>query len=115
QGGQGRESSAGAAHAHPRQRAQEVSAAKPPEGVLSAPIAGSAPPNPQAWGSPSSSASVSKLSAQHLRKRYKARTVVQDVSLQVASGEVVGLLGPNGAGKTTCFYMIVGLVPVAAG
>src|SRR5436190_21520452 len=58
---------------------------------------------------------VSKLSATHLRKRYKSRTVVQDVSLEVASGEVVGLLGPNGAGKTTCFYMIVGLIPVDAG
>jgi len=54
---------------------------------------------------------VSQLSATHLRKRYKSRTVVHDVSLEVASGEVVGLLGPNGAGKTTCFYMIVGLVP----
>ena len=53
---------------------------------------------------------MSKLSAAHLGKRYKARTVVHDVSLEVASGEVVGLLGPNGAGKTTCFYMIVGLV-----
>ena len=53
---------------------------------------------------------MSKLSAAHLDKRYKARTVVHDVSLDVASGEVVGLLGPNGAGKTTCFYMIVGLV-----
>ena len=41
--------------------------------------------------------------------------MVQDVSLDVSSGEVVGLLGPNGAGKTTCFYMIVGLVPVDAG
>ena len=58
---------------------------------------------------------VSQLSAKHLRKRYKQRTVVQDVSLQVASGEVVGLLGPNGAGKTTCFYMIVGLVPMDGG
>jgi lipopolysaccharide export system ATP-binding protein len=55
------------------------------------------------------------LRAQRLRKRYKSRTVVQDVSLEVTSGEVVGLLGPNGAGKTTCFYMIVGLVPVDAG
>ena len=54
---------------------------------------------------------MSQLSAAHLRKRYKSRTVVHDVSLEVASGEVVGLLGPNGAGKTTCFYMIVGLVP----
>ena len=64
---------------------------------------------------PEATGSVSKLSAKHLRKRYKARTVVQDVSLQVASGEVVGLLGPNGAGKTTCFYMIVGLVPMDGG
>src|SRR5215216_783081 len=56
-----------------------------------------------------------KLTAQRLRKRYKSRTVVQDVSLEVGSGEVVGLLGPNGAGKTTCFYMIVGLIPVDAG
>jgi lipopolysaccharide export system ATP-binding protein len=58
---------------------------------------------------------MSVLRAQKLRKRYKARTVVHDVSLDVASGEVVGLLGPNGAGKTTCFYMIVGLVPADAG
>src|SRR5436305_14925228 len=57
----------------------------------------------------------SRLRSQRLRKRYKSRTVVQDVSLEVGSGEVVGLLGPNGAGKTTCFYMIVGLVPVDAG
>ncbi len=58
---------------------------------------------------------MSVLRAEHLRKRYKARTVVQGASLEVASGEVVGLLGPNGAGKTTCFYMIVGLVPADAG
>jgi len=58
---------------------------------------------------------MSQLRSQRLRKRYKARTVVQDVSLDVSSGEVVGLLGPNGAGKTTCFYMIVGLVPADAG
>ena len=62
-----------------------------------------------------SGAAHSSLRAQRLRKRYKSRTVVQDVSLEVTSGEVVGLLGPNGAGKTTCFYMIVGLVPVDAG
>ena len=55
------------------------------------------------------------LRSERLRKRYKSRTVVQDVSLEVRSGEVGGLLGPNGAGKTTCFYMIVGLVPVDAG
>jgi lipopolysaccharide export system ATP-binding protein len=58
---------------------------------------------------------MSVLRAHKLRKRYKSRSVVQDVSLEVASGEVVGLLGPNGAGKTTCFYMIVGLVPADAG
>jgi len=58
---------------------------------------------------------MSVLRIEELRKRYKARSVVQGVSLDVASGEVVGLLGPNGAGKTTCFYMIVGLVPADAG
>ena len=58
---------------------------------------------------------MSQLRSQQLRKRYQSRTVVQDVSLDVTSGEVVGLLGPNGAGKTTCFYMIVGLIPVDAG
>ena len=57
-----------------------------------------------------SSPAHSTLSTQNLRKRYKKRTVVHDVSLEVGSGEVVGLLGPNGAGKTTCFYMVVGLV-----
>src|SRR4051812_1426941 len=61
------------------------------------------------------SAPAARLRAQRLRKRYKSRTVVQDVSLEVSSGEVIGLLGPNGAGKTTCFYMIVGLIPVDAG
>ncbi len=50
------------------------------------------------------------LRASSLVKRYKDRQVVDGISLQVESGEVVGLLGPNGAGKTTCFYMIVGLV-----
>jgi lipopolysaccharide export system ATP-binding protein len=56
-----------------------------------------------------------RLRATGLRKSYHNRSVVRDVSLEVASGEVVGLLGPNGAGKTTSFYMIVGLVPVDAG
>lgn len=50
------------------------------------------------------------LTVSHLKKAYKKRQVVKDVSLQVKAGEVVGLLGPNGAGKTTCFYMIVGLI-----
>ncbi len=58
---------------------------------------------------------MSVLRAQSLRKHFKSRVVVDGVSLEVASGEVVGLLGPNGAGKTTCFYMIVGLVPADAG
>lgn len=52
----------------------------------------------------------SVLGAQGLVKRYRRRTVVCDVSLNVGAGEIVGLLGPNGAGKTTSFYMIVGLV-----
>ncbi|TAM89396.1 MAG: LPS export ABC transporter ATP-binding protein [Candidimonas sp.] len=55
------------------------------------------------------------LRATGLRKTYGKRAVVQDVSLAVESGEVVGLLGPNGAGKTTCFYMIVGIIPTDAG
>ena len=58
---------------------------------------------------------MSVLAARHLAKRYNARTVVNDVSLTVNSGEVVGLLGPNGAGKTTSFYMIVGLVACDGG
>src|ERR1700736_6647712 len=58
---------------------------------------------------------MSTLSVAKLNKRYQSRTVVHDVSLEVASGEVVGLLGPNGAGKTTCFYMIVGLVAADGG
>ena len=57
----------------------------------------------------------SELRAERMRKRYRARVVVSDVSLSVKSGEVIGLLGPNGAGKTTCFYMMVGLVPLDGG
>jgi len=53
---------------------------------------------------------LSTLSAHNLVKSYRSRTVVDTVSLDVKSGEVVGLLGPNGAGKTTCFYMMVGLI-----
>jgi lipopolysaccharide export system ATP-binding protein len=51
-----------------------------------------------------------ELRAENLIKRYKKRTVVNNVSVHVAQGEIVGLLGPNGAGKTTTFYMIVGLI-----
>ncbi len=68
-----------------------------------------APPAPPA------TAGTSRLEAQGLKKSYGSRLVVEDVSLTVHSGEVVGLLGPNGAGKTTSFYMIVGLVRADAG
>ena len=57
----------------------------------------------------------SLLRAEHLVKRYGKRRVVDDVSLEVHPGEVVGLLGPNGAGKTTTFYMIVGLIKHSQG
>ena len=53
---------------------------------------------------------MSELVIENLKKTFKKRTVVQDVSLNINSGEIVGLLGPNGAGKTTSFYMIVGLI-----
>ena len=56
-----------------------------------------------------------RLYTQHLIKKYKQRTVVNDVSVEVKQGEIVGLLGPNGAGKTTTFYMIVGLIKPFAG
>ncbi|CDG22943.1 Lipopolysaccharide export system ATP-binding protein LptB [Xenorhabdus poinarii G6] len=55
------------------------------------------------------------LNAENLAKAYKGRKVVEDVSLNVKSGEIVGLLGPNGAGKTTTFYMVVGIVARDAG
>ena len=51
-----------------------------------------------------------KLRAENLIKKYKSRTVVKGVSIEVNQGEIVGLLGPNGAGKTTSFYMVVGLI-----
>jgi branched-chain amino acid transport system ATP-binding protein len=55
------------------------------------------------------------LSVAALNKRYKSRTVVHDVSLSVASGEVIGLLGPNGAGKTTCFNLLTHFLTPTAG
>jgi lipopolysaccharide export system ATP-binding protein len=55
------------------------------------------------------------LRAEHLLKIYKGRSVVNDISVQVSQGEIVGLLGPNGAGKTTSFYMIVGLIQPNSG
>ena len=56
-----------------------------------------------------------KLHSENLVKRYKQRTVVDNVSIEVRQGEIVGLLGPNGAGKTTSFYMIVGLIKPNSG
>lgn len=58
---------------------------------------------------------MATLEAKHLAKVYKQNRVVEDVSLTVHSGEIVGLLGPNGAGKTTTFYMVVGIVSLNAG
>jgi lipopolysaccharide export system ATP-binding protein len=68
-----------------------------------------------ASASPEAAPARSLLRASNLRKAYRGRVVVEDLSLQVESGEIVGLLGPNGAGKTTSFYMIVGLVSADAG
>lgn len=56
-----------------------------------------------------------ELRAEHLIKKYKKRKVVNDISVSVNQGEIVGLLGPNGAGKTTTFYMIVGLIKPNSG
>ena len=53
---------------------------------------------------------MSILKCNNLEKNYDTKKVVQDISIEVSSGEVIGLLGPNGAGKTTTFYMIVGLI-----
>lgn len=58
---------------------------------------------------------MAKLIASNLAKAYKGREVVQDVSIHLESGQVVGLLGPNGAGKTTCFYMIIGIIQADRG
>ncbi|KAA1192784.1 LPS export ABC transporter ATP-binding protein [Pseudohalioglobus sediminis] len=58
---------------------------------------------------------MARLTANNLAKAYRGREVVQDVSLQIESGQVVGLLGPNGAGKTTCFYMITGIIQADRG
>ncbi len=56
-----------------------------------------------------------RLEALGLAKSYRGRKVIQDVSIRVGSGEIVGLLGPNGSGKTTCFYMILGIIPADRG
>ena len=58
---------------------------------------------------------MAQLKASNLAKAYGDREVVQDVSLEIESGQIVGLLGPNGAGKTTCFYMIIGIIAADRG
>jgi lipopolysaccharide export system ATP-binding protein len=58
---------------------------------------------------------MAQLKAERLAKAYKGRIVVENVSLTVQSGEIVGLLGPNGAGKTTTFYMVAGIIPCDSG
>jgi len=58
---------------------------------------------------------VNMLKASKLNKKYRSKTVVNDVSIELTRGEVIGLLGPNGAGKTTTFYMIVGITPCSNG
>src|SRR5436189_6183478 len=58
---------------------------------------------------------MTKLETQELSKAYRGRKVVDDVSIFMEQGEVVGLLGPNGAGKTTTFYMVVGLISPDSG
>ncbi len=86
--------------------AKNSSAPEPTQAPLPLP-AESAPARAPAPGS--------ELQADRLRKRYRSRVVVKEVSLKVRSSEVIGLLGPNGAGKTTCFYMMVGLIPMDGG
>ncbi|WP_084143970.1 LPS export ABC transporter ATP-binding protein [Methylocapsa acidiphila] len=68
------------------------------------------PPHPSGRARAPDPSKVGTLTIHHLRKAYKARRVVEDVSMFVRRGEAVGLLGPNGAGKTTLFYMITGLI-----
>ena len=74
--------------------------------VLETPLAADATPAPEA---------TKGLRVRNIARAFGQRKVVQDVSLNVQRGEVVGLLGPNGAGKTTCFYMITGLIPPDSG
>jgi lipopolysaccharide export system ATP-binding protein len=64
---------------------------------------------------PQSQPAPQRLGTEGLRKVYRGRAVVKDVSIEVSLGETVGLLGPNGAGKTTTFYMVVGLTPPDSG
>ena len=83
--------------------------------VESPPIAGSTEAKPSPLRASREEASARALAAFNLQKSYGRRRVVDDVSLRVEPGEVVGLLGANGAGKTTTFYMIIGLETPEAG
>src|SRR5437870_2879835 len=78
-------------------------------------IAAEKTPEMEAVRAPGESPSLSALAAFRLQKTYGKRRVVDDVTLHVEKGEVVGLLGANGAGKTTTFYMIIGLEPSDSG
>jgi lipopolysaccharide export system ATP-binding protein len=90
--------------------------ASPGTGPTATPSAAAKPAAPSpAAATDAGTGRMSRLRAESLGKSYRSRRVVKDLSLEVASGEVVGLLGPNGAGKTTAFYMIVGLVPCDEG
>ena len=73
------------------------------------------PQTPEAATENAGAMNANVLRSEGLVKQYKNRTVVNDVSIRVQQGEVVGLLGPNGAGKTTTFYMIVGMVKPNSG
>ncbi|HET6378789.1 MAG TPA: LPS export ABC transporter ATP-binding protein [Methylocella sp.] len=98
-------------------RAFDPAREAPPDVVWHKPI-GNAADRPGRQESPAGALPPSEngvLAVRHLRKSYKARRVVEDVSMMVRRGEVVGLLGPNGAGKTTLFYMITGLIRPDAG
>src|SRR5690625_103485 len=72
-------------------------------------------PSPPGATRAATEAAMAELRALNLAKSHKGRQVIVDVSLSVASGQIVGLLGPNGAGKTTCFYIIVGLIRADGG
>jgi lipopolysaccharide export system ATP-binding protein len=86
--------------------------------ALQAPVSKQAPPHGDGAEPPPRPRLVAKaagLEARALGKRFKGRSVLRDVDLEVRRGEAVGLLGPNGAGKTTCFYIITGLLQADQG
>jgi lipopolysaccharide export system ATP-binding protein len=86
--------------------------------ALQAPVPKQAPPRGDGAAPPPRPRLVAKaagLEARALGKRFKGRSVLRDVDLEVRRGEAVGLLGPNGAGKTTCFYIITGLLQADQG